>query len=122
MKKNAADVQIALRLPRELHDKLKATGNVSDAIRRRLEGSSSDPITAAFLSEVAEAAEMLARHWVPWHQDAAAYAVFRDAVIALLDQWQTNKTGAPKSHQAEVLFGGDDAGERLALMVGFKAL
>jgi hypothetical protein len=126
-----ADTQTSLRMPTDLRERLQAA---ADANRRgigheivdRLETSfatprQSDANTGELLSQIAEAAQLLARHWTPWHKDRDAFRVFKDAVAALIDQYQPEETGTPKSRQAEVMFGGADAGERLALTIFWKA-
>ena len=117
-----SDVQIALRLPTELHEELKASDNVSEEIRRRLETASADEVTRVLQYDIRECARLLAQHWVAWYDDAEAWQIFRDAINRLLDEVKPETSGAtPKSRDAEIMFGGDGAGERLALSVTWRA-
>jgi ABC-type dipeptide/oligopeptide/nickel transport system permease subunit len=118
-------------MPTDLRERLQAA---ADANRRgigheivdRLETSfttprQSDANTGELLTVIAVMAKTLADNWVAWHADADAHAVFRDAVAAVLAELAPDTTGAVKTRQAEVLFGGDGAGERLALMTLYRA-
>jgi hypothetical protein len=86
------DQAIALRLPRELRDRLgeaAAGRSVSEEIRARLEWSllyewRNDDQTRRLTDGVAEIARNVKPYYGPWHENAYAFLVFQAAVAALL--------------------------------------
>jgi hypothetical protein len=131
MQKKTADTQTSLRLPKALRDRLQIEADahgrgLGQEINERLEASFTTPAgadkqTAELLETIAAAARMLAEGWAPWHEGQETFAVFKDAVNALVEQERPEKTGMEKPHQAEVLFEGEHPGERLAMMATWRA-
>jgi hypothetical protein len=123
-KRSETETYVALRIPRELHARLKeASGErgLTAEIISRLEVASGDNMTGELQFEIGRCAELLGQHWVAWHTDAEAWAVFKAAVNHLLDQYKPKPTGTPKSRDAAIMFDGEGAGERLALSVFWHA-
>jgi hypothetical protein len=84
------ETQIALRMPRALHERLKEAGegNVSEEIRRRLEASFRiDEPTEQLLTAINHVATTLAIDG-GWYQDPFLFEVMKGAVNRLLDHWK----------------------------------
>ena|SRR5690349_9600604 len=118
---------VAFRLPRELHDRLKAaagTRSVSEVIRERLEAVvAGDPETQRLTDAIA----YVARHiGAPWHRDPFSFAAFRAAIDALLSRQKPDGAPIPKPNTlGSVLFGPnaspEAAGNTLARMAENEA-
>jgi hypothetical protein len=124
-KRSETETYVALRIPRELHARLKEAGGergLTAEIMSRLEVVSGDQNTRDLQFEIGESAQLLAQHWVAWHADAEAWSVFKAAVNRLLDEYKPKTTGTPKSRDAAIMFDGEGAGERLALSVFWTAI
>jgi hypothetical protein len=88
MKQERVDtLQIAVRLPREMHDQLRQgdLGNVSEEIRRRIERTlqqdAIDPITRELVTGIVNlAADAQAFLGAAWHSSQAVQEVFAAAV------------------------------------------
>lgn len=94
-------VQTALRLPRALHDKLKAAGGergISEEIRQRLEASfasptqAADPATAELLEDIAGIAHTLEFDVSGWTADLWTFEAFRAAIETLLEAHRPKST------------------------------
>jgi hypothetical protein len=123
-KRSETETYIALRVPRELHARLKEAGGergLTAEITSRLEVASGDRQTRDLQLEIGLCARLLAQHWVAWHADAEAWSVFKAAVNRLLDEYKPETTGTPKSRDAAIMFDGQGAGERLAMSVFWHA-
>jgi hypothetical protein len=127
-----ADTQTSLRIPATLRDRLEAAAKVNDRglgqeIVARLEASFTSPAvtdkkTANLLEDIADMAKLLADRWESWHAGDETFALFKAAIPHLLDlHHQPEPKAVPMTHQAEVLFGGENAAERLGTMVGWRA-
>jgi hypothetical protein len=93
MARSDDETQIALRMPRALHERLKeaAGGNVSEEIRRRLEASFQiDEPTEQLMGALNKVATSLAIDG-GWHEDPFLFDVFCSAVTTLLDHWRPTK-------------------------------
>lgn len=86
------DTTVTLRLPQELHERLKqaaAGRSVSEEIRARLEWSllndyASDPKTRDVVDGIAKLARNVRPYFGDWHQDRYAFDVFKIAVDTVL--------------------------------------
>jgi len=125
------DTTVTLRLPQELHDRLKeaaAGRSVSEEIRRRLEASftdmSNDAKTERLLSAVSSTARMLRDTYEPWHEDRYAFEVLKVATIVVLEHFRPAGEPVPrpdpKKHLLPDLLGPDHSpdviGRTLALL------
>jgi hypothetical protein len=90
--KRSDSVQTAVRLPRELLDRLRQSERgVSEEIRERLGRTfiedALDPPLRALIDDIVELAELVRSDVAGnWHSDPGAHAVFRSAVLALTDE------------------------------------
>jgi predicted DNA-binding protein len=105
---------VAFRLPRELHDRLRAaagTRSVSELIRERLEAViAGDPETQQLTNAIAHVARNLGS---PWHKDPFNFATFAAAIEKLLSSYRPDGEPVPKPNtMAEVLFGPNASPER----------
>jgi hypothetical protein len=96
------DTAITLRLPRELHDRLReaaAGRSVSEEMRARLERSlieaSPDPKTYELLRAIKIAAEFINQNAAPWHENRWSYDVLLAAIAALTEAYM------PKGERAQ---------------------
>src|SRR5258708_4611663 len=98
------DTTVTLRLPRELHDRLKeaaAGRSVSEEIRRRLEtsinsepASAHDPKTKRLLGAIDAVAWSIQPSLGLWHQNPEAFSAFKAAVDTLLAYFQPRDPAA----------------------------
>src|SRR5437868_3371225 len=98
MQKNQESTTVAFRLPRELHDRLKAdagTRSVSEVIRERLEASvvAGDPETQRLTDAIAHVARNIG---ALWYEDAFSFAAFAAAIDALLSSYRPEGAPVPK--------------------------
>jgi hypothetical protein len=117
-------------MPQALHERLQAEADrnkrgIGVEIVDRLEKSfiaprADDPATAELLDAIGRAAEILSTTWTPWGVDKMAHQIFKETVMRLLDQHTPGRSGTPMSEDAKLIFGGDDAGARLAWVVSLK--
>jgi hypothetical protein len=118
--------QTTFRLPDEMLKKLHAAavahgGGIGQEIVSRLERTFvADDETNDLLFEIAWASNLLGEWWTPWHKDADAWQVFRDAIVTLLDKLKPEASGTPKPRDAQVMLDGPAAGERLAMSVFWR--
>jgi hypothetical protein len=118
------DTAVALRLPRELHARLKraaAGRSVSEEMRSRLEGSllrdmTDDARTLALTEAISEVARNVKTYYDAWDENAYAFAVFRVAVETLLSKMRPKGEPVPPSNTDEWLPGDtpESAGVNLA--------
>jgi hypothetical protein len=99
----AKTVQTAMRLPREMHERLKQSPDgVSEEIRRRLERSFDsedryDPQTRDLGSDVMELAALLRdQAKLAWHQHPEVHAALAAAVSRYLDNFAPKPEGEPQ--------------------------
>jgi hypothetical protein len=110
------DVQMTFRLPKALYDELKRAGNVSEAVRERLEASSANEDIRWLQRAIGNVAETLGAFVGPWHKDPFAWAVMRAAVETLMTARRPK--GEPVRPDIDILGEGDDpatVGRALAL-------
>jgi hypothetical protein len=97
-KRSDRETVVTLRLPRDLHDRLKAAaserGFAAD-IRQRLEASvagtapaAADPQTNELLLQIAELSKIVEKAYGNWHTDPGAFAVFQLAINKTLSGYQ----------------------------------
>lgn len=106
MKRERPDtVQTAVRLPREMHERLKQCEHgVSEGIRRRLnrellfEDALDRPLREFVDELVLLSVALESEVGSSWHSDSAAHAAFKSIVIALLDE--RKPPGAPVFKEA----------------------
>jgi hypothetical protein len=117
--KGSDGIQIAFRLDKQLYDNLKqAGGNVSEEIRRRLEGASPDERTRVLQGAIGRIADTIGTFYEPWHEDRFAFEVLKSAVETLLAYRRPQGEPVPKPNPAlDILGEGDPAqiGRGLAL-------
>jgi predicted DNA-binding protein len=122
MPKSQESTSVAFRLPRELHNRLKAaagTRSVSEVIRERLETVvAGDPETQRLTNAIANVAQNIR---APWHEDPFSFAAFAAAINALLASYRPDGAPVPQpDSMAAVLFGPgaspEAAGRTLAAM------
>jgi hypothetical protein len=95
------DTTITLRLPRELHEHLKAAAagrSVSEEIRSRLEQSlirdwTSDQKTGDVVDAIANLARNVKPYFGDWHKNPYAFGVFKAGIDTLLTK--VRPTGEP---------------------------
>src|SRR5262250_773973 len=90
VKRSERETVVTLRLPRELHDRLKEAGGergLTAQIRDRLEASfagtppsADDPKTAELLQAVASVARFGKQKIGRWHENPYAFAILKAAV------------------------------------------
>ena len=106
MKRKTADemIQSAIRLPRNLHERLKKAGGergMGEEIRRRLEASfdaekaPANPKTRELLDAISSFAEETARDYGNWSEDAFAFEVLKACVNMLLAHYQPKGKPVP---------------------------
>jgi hypothetical protein len=86
------DTTVTLRLPRELHNRLKEAArgkSVSEEMRARLEWSllhdwRNDPKTGSVIDAIGNLARNVAGYYGAWHQDPYAFKEFKIAVDIVL--------------------------------------
>ena len=99
-------VQTAVRLPREMLDRLRRSElGASEEIRCRLacslEADRIDPTTRELATDIIALAELVRLDVVAdWKSDPGAHAAFRSAVLALIDEYKPK--GAPVFSSAAV--------------------
>jgi hypothetical protein len=87
-------IQTAVRIPREMHERLKKSElGVSEEIRRRVEQSfeadAYDRQTREFATVVQDAArEVEIELGRAWHQDGGAHRTYRRAILRVLSKWR----------------------------------
>lgn len=98
------ETTVTLRLPRELHERLKAEGGergFAASIRERLERSfapaatGGDQETSELLLMAAEGAREIGELRHPWHEDPTAFAVFKTFMAILLGLYQPDGKPSP---------------------------
>jgi hypothetical protein len=118
----------SLRLSPDLHEKLDAARGdrpLGEEIRNRLAASfderarAHDPMTAATLESIANAAKIISQNYGDWHIDPGANAVFRRAVEILVHRVAGDPEVKPTA-QANPMFQGKDV-ETAANMVAAAA-
>ena len=103
------DVQMTFRLPKALYDELKRAGNVSEAVRERLEASSANEDIRWLQRGIGNVAETLGAFVGPWHKDPFAWAVMRAAVETLMTARRPKGEPVPHALAVVDLLGeGDD--------------
>jgi hypothetical protein len=125
MKKESQDqmVQSAVRLPRDLHERLKNAGGdrgMGDEIRRRLEASfesekiPGNPNTGELISAISFADQELVRDFGSWSKDRFAFEVFRESVNGLLKHYEPKGKAVPLPKPdglAEILYAENPSAE-----------
>jgi hypothetical protein len=95
--KTAEMLQSAIRLPKDLHDRLKKAGGergMGEEIRRRLEASfeserlPEDPTTHELLQAISTVADELTDDFGRWSENAFAFEVLKTCVDMLLALYQ----------------------------------
>jgi hypothetical protein len=122
MKKEKIDdmIQSAVRLPRNLHERLKKAGGergMGEEIRRRLEASfaaeaPSDPKTRELLDKI----ERLALNTPldePWHADREVFEVFKAAINATLSSYQPSSETPGPTGRLQSAYGQDATPETI---------
>jgi hypothetical protein len=119
-------VQSAVRLPRDLHDRLKNAGGdrgMGDEIRRRLEASFNaekapkNPSTRELISAISFTDEELVRDFGAWSKDRFAFEVFRETLNTLLKRYQPKGEPVPAPNPdglAGMLFAENPSAEDVA--------
>ena len=82
-------VQTAIRLPREMHDRLQGPGGVSEEIRQRVqrtfEEDAIDPKTRELAADVIWLANKMAGLGLLWHSDGRAHSALAAAIANWLE-------------------------------------
>jgi hypothetical protein len=119
MARGSDDVQMTFRLPKGLYDELKAAGNVSEAVRERLEAASNDEQTRRLQRAIANLASILGTSFGSWHEDPFSWAVMRSAINTLLDARQPKDDPVQRATDAA---GDDPATYGRAMALALKEL
>jgi hypothetical protein len=119
-------VQSAVRLPRDLHERLKNAGGdrgMGDEIRRRLEASfdaeevPKNPTTRELINAISFSDEELIRDFGNWSKDPFAFEVFRTCVNMLLTHYQPKGEPIPTPNPdglAEMLYAENPSAENVS--------
>jgi len=112
------DVMIALRLPKELHERIVAAAgerSVSEELRRRLAasfeaGPDTDAATAELVGAVVEITGHLRQDFAPWHENRFAFDVLGAALDKVLGTYRPAGDPIPTFNPAGIggLFYGDE--------------
>lgn len=109
-------IQSAIRLPRNLHERLKKAGGergMGEEVRRRLEASfdaekaPANPKTHELLDAISSCAEETTSYYGGWWEDAFAFEVLKACVNMLLTHYQPKGEPVPKPNPdsaADMLF------------------
>jgi hypothetical protein len=124
------EVVVTLRLPRELHGRLKELAGergLTAQIRDRLDASflpgtgETDPKTRDVVRSVAEVAQVVADYYGEWHTDPFAFEVFKRTIVTVLEKalvrYRPNGEPVPKPNPAGIanlIFEDDVTAEEVA--------
>ena len=122
--------QSAVRLPRNLYERLKEAGGargMGEEIRRRLEyafkvtEAASDEITEEIIAEIRDVARDLSQYG-PWHADRDAYDVFKATLNALLLNHQPRSEPKPETKAHFQAVYGVKTAEEIGLILAQAAI
>ncbi len=129
-KKDREMKQSAVRLPRNLYERLKEAGGargMGEEIRRRLEyafkaeEAASDEITEEIIAEIRDIARDLSRYG-PWHTDRDAYDVFKATLNGLLLNHQPRNEPKPETKARFQAVYGVKTAEEIGLILAQAAI
>jgi hypothetical protein len=125
-KRSDRETVVTLRLPRDLHERLKKAGGergLSEQIRRRLEASlvteasADDPKTRDLVAGVAQIANEASRYYRRWHEDPHTFAIVQVGIDLLLASYRPKGDPVPTPNPdnlADLLWAPEHAPEDVA--------
>jgi hypothetical protein len=131
------DVQTAVRMPRELYERLQAAGRpIGEEIRQRLEESfaaeppaAADPKTAQLLGAISKLAGEASGYFGRWHERPYAFRVLHGGIEAALRFFKPSEDVGPgrdpkadKAYMVELFFGGNEPPETIGRVLAGMAL